>query len=263
MITSFEEYNIINENVYFDYFKVLYNSAPNDLKELIDSTKNAQQNPYWHPEGHTYKHIVLVTNRLHNCYNDINLDLSGLFHDLGKAETTKWDEGKGSWTAHGHEDVSSLIVDTYKGWIKKMGGDIDIIQYVVQNHMRIKYLDEFRLQSKIDLLDSPYIDYLLKFTTADYGGTDLDCKSIMDLTDVKNEIKKFKEKQNLNKEINNKFNGNIVMKLYPDLKGKELGSMLNNFKNYVEDEHNVSYSSYILDNEQQTIINDFKSFINK
>lgn len=233
MVTKFSEYNIIKESTHIDYFDVLYDSAPKELQEIIDSTKGVQQNPMWHAEGDCYIHIKLVTNRLHNCYNNIDLDLSGFFHDLGKVETTKWIEEKQSWGAFGHEDISSKILDNFKSWVEKLGGNFDKIKFIVDNHMRIKYLNDFKLKNKIGLFSSPYFYDLLKFNSADYGGFGSGCKQILDVKDLEEDISEFERKQEENKLVSDKFNGNIIMSMYPELKGTELGKRLVGFKYYI------------------------------
>jgi len=261
MVTKFSEY-IIKESVYIDYFKVLYDSAPKELQEIMNSTKGVEQNPYWHSEGDCYVHIRLVTNRLHNCYHDINLDLSGVFHDLGKVETTKWNDEKQSWGAFGHEDVSSKILDDYKDWVFKMGGDYNIVKFVVDNHMRIKYLDDFRTKNKVELISSPFFDYVLKFNSADYGGTGLECKELLDISDVKNEILEFKRKQEENKLVSDKFNGNIVMSIYPELKGVELGKHLIGFKHFIKNKYDMEFNEYVLQNLKDDVIEQFYIYYN-
>ena len=255
MITKFIKY--INEGVYIDQFKLLYDNAPSLLKEEVDKTKKVEQSLYWHPEGNTYIHIQLVTNRLHNCYNDINLTLSGFFHDLGKTYTTYFDDKKQSWSAPGHEDISVKILNKYSNWIKKMGGDINIIEYVIQNHMRYKHIDEMRLNIQKNLINHKYFKYLEKFSTADYGGSELECKPIKDISDIKNNIKENEIKEKENKIISDKFNGRIIMSKYPQLKGKELGNTINNFKKYIGD-----FRKYALFNTSDKILNDFDKFIN-
>lgn len=160
-------------------FDTLYGAAPFRLKALIGSTKRIQQNPIWHPEIFVFNHINYVTTRLFLKYNDINLTLAGLFHDLGKIDTTKWDEDRKTWTAHDHETYSVKYVDQYSWWINNRGGDVDIIKYIVKNHMRIKYFDSMKRGKKIQLFEHPYFDLLLKFNSADYGGDGLDCKEII------------------------------------------------------------------------------------
>ena len=238
-------------------FKEIYNKVPIKLKFIVDQTKHIKQNPLWHPEIYVYDHIVYVTNRLDKKYHDINLTLSGFFHDLGKVKTTIWDEDKESWTAHGHEDDSSNIVQSYIGWIKKMGGNPEIIDFIVQNHMRIKYLDEFRLQEKIRFLNEPLFDYVHKFSTADYGGTDLECKPLMDLSVIEEEISDYNIREEEKRIIASKFNGRIIMDLYPELKGKELGDVISGFKRYFDD-----FESYALYTDKEQILQDFDFYYN-
>jgi hypothetical protein len=242
---------------YFDIFTYLYDKAPNKLKAVVDSTEFAQQDKFWHSEGHTLTHIKLVTNRLHNSYNDINLDLSGFFHDLGKAETTKWDISKQTWTAPGHEDVSSKFVIEYKDWIIQMGGDVDIILYVVQNHMKIKFLNEIRLPNKIIFIDHPNFDYLLKFNSADFGGCSLNTKELMDTTNIKKQIDDYKKTIEENKIIASRFNGNMIMAKYPNLTGVELGNTISNFKKYISD--TMDFRKYVLSNVD--VMQEFDKFM--
>ena len=60
MVKKFLEY--VKESTYVDYFQLLYDDAPESLKELIDSTKHVNQNPLWHPENDVYTHTRIVTN---------------------------------------------------------------------------------------------------------------------------------------------------------------------------------------------------------
>lgn len=256
MITNFNKY--INESVYVDKFLQLYNLAPIGLKEEIDKTKKVEQNPYWHPEIIVYHHVRLVTNRLENCYHDINLTLSGFFHDLGKTYTTYFNDKKGSWSSPGHELSSLDIIDKYHEWIKEQGGDVDLIKYIVKNHMRYKEIDEMRIAEQMRFMSEKDFHYVQKFSSADYGGHDLECKPIENHTEILKKIEEFKMKENRKKEINNKFNGNMVMDKYPKLKGPLLGITLNNFKITFE-----NFDEYVLSHTTEEIMNDFDRFMNK
>jgi hypothetical protein len=258
-----KNFNKFNDKSYEDYFSYLYELAPKELKDLIDSTKEVMQNEVWHPEYDVYEHIRLVVNRLHKTYNDINLDLAGLYHDLGKASTTEWSDEKKSWIAPGHEYVSCEMLDDQSNFVKKMGGDYKLIYYIVENHMKIKYLDNFRIQNKIEILNNKYFNELMKFDSADFGGDELNCKPIRDLSDIKKEIQDYKLIEIENKEISKKFNGNIIMEIYPELKGKELGNAITKFKEYIFNKFNISIRKYILTNKSSDILNEFDLFIKK
>ena len=256
MIKKFNKFLL--EKAYKDEFQRLYDLAPENLKNDIDNTKKALQNKYWHPEGDTFIHTRLVTNRLANCYNDINLTLSGLFHDLGKFKTTYFDDKKQDWTAPGHEEISLKILLKHKDWVKEMGGDINIIYFIIQNHMRYKYLDEMRFSEKVKLFEHPYFEYLKKFSSADYGGIGLICKDLPDFKNIENKIKQHKLKEKEDKIISNKFNGRLIMDKYPHLKGPLLGKVINDFKNSFDD-----FRTFALNNSSDKIFNEFDIFLNK
>jgi hypothetical protein len=254
MIINFSSY--INESVYKDEFLRLYNLAPQSLKDEVNKTKDVKQSIKWHPEGDAFTHIRLVTNRLANCFNDINLTISGFFHDLGKTYMTSFSQEKNDWTARGHEDVSVEILDRYQDWVKEQGGNLDIIRYIVANHMRYKFLDEMGIQSQIKFLGEPYFSYVEKFNTADYGGNDLNCKQVPENKELTDKIEKYYEIERENKIISNRFNGTMVMNKYPHLKGPKLGKVLGDFKKSFDD-----FRSYVLNNSSEKIMKSFDEFM--
>jgi hypothetical protein len=250
------KYNLfLNENTYKDEFLRLYNLAPQTLKQIIEETKQIQQSLDWHIEGVVYIHIRLVTNRLANNYHDKNLNLAGFFHDLGKIYVTI-PNGRGGWSAHGHEEKSILIVDEYKDWIKEQGGTLDIVTYIVENHMKYKYIDEMRFQEQIRFMDDVYFPYVQKFSTADIGGTDLNCTPIDNHEDVVQKIEDFKNKEEENKIIKKKFNANMIMDKYPDLRAEKLGKALSLFKQNYD-----NFRDFILNSTTKDILKDFDEFM--
>ena len=255
MINSYN--NFINESAYKDEFLRLYNLAPQGLKDLVDKTKGVQQSPDWHPEGDAYTHIRLVTNRLANCYHDINQNLAGFFHDLGKVNVTV-PNGKGGFSTHGHEDWSVTMVDEYKDWITEQGGEPDIVSYIVANHMRYKYLDEMRIQEQIRFMDDPYFHYVQKFATADIGGVSLECVKINDHKEIKEKIREFEKREEDNKMISKRFNASMIMEKYPKLRGEKLGNALALFKRNYDD-----FRQFVLDSSTEDILKAFDDFMDE
>ena len=41
-------------------FKTLYQQSPPELKQIVMDQWKAKQNPKWHPEGNTLKHIIEI-----------------------------------------------------------------------------------------------------------------------------------------------------------------------------------------------------------
>ncbi|MFW6009497.1 MAG: hypothetical protein ACOCP8_09565 [archaeon] len=75
-------------------------------------------------------------------------------------------------------------------------------------------------------------------------------------SDLMNKIKESEKINKENLEISNKFNGNLIMEKYPNLKGKELGNKIFNFKNSFE-----NWRNYALNNSSEEIMNKFDYFL--
>jgi hypothetical protein len=159
--------------------KTLIRSLPDDLKLLLFQQWNAKQNPTYHPEGNTFKHILIVLKRAYSKFpDDPNMILSALFHDLGKMDTYEINPKTGLPTAHGHEKKSAEYVDEFKDWVDSIeGADSNVIKYIVTNHMRVKpeTWSDMRNKKKRPVADDPNFQKLKDFTTKlDGGGYDLD-----------------------------------------------------------------------------------------
>lgn len=154
--------------------KQLVKSLPSDLKELLFKQWSVKQNPEWHPEGNTLKHIIVVLKRAYYHYpNDPNLIMAALFHDLGKLDTYDVNPKTNQPTAYGHEYVSAKYVDQFKDWITSFDGtDIDEIKYLVKNHMKVKprTWETMRQIKKEPIISNKAFDKLMDFTNKLDGG---------------------------------------------------------------------------------------------
>jgi hypothetical protein len=165
--SNFNINNIDNRNM-FDY---IYSYAPDTIKEYIDSLKNIDQRRDYHPEGDVYTHTKVVTNRLSNT-KDINLILSGFLHDTGKDRTLKIEN---DIIMHpGHEYYSKQLLDIgspWREWIKNLGGNPDLIKFIIKNHMMLKYIKgSSKIKKWFNNLDDIKKYYLIEFEKCDKGG---------------------------------------------------------------------------------------------
>ncbi len=153
----------------------LIRSLPDSLKQLLFKQWNAKQNPTWHPEGNTLKHIIVVLQRAYHKYtDDPNMIMAALFHDLGKMDTYAINEKTGQPTAYGHEHKSADYVMEYQDWILSHDGtDIETIHFIVKNHMLVKYpnpiLESMRPSKRMAIENHKSFDKLLFFSTIDKG----------------------------------------------------------------------------------------------
>lgn len=158
---------MILKNIDIPTFDEIYDLAPDEIQNLLDRCKDTPQSPDWHPEGDVYKHTRIVYDRA-RATGDINIAIAALFHDLGKVETTRPSRNhEGSWSAYGHENVSSRLVKTHKKWIGSMGARWFYVFNIVKEHMRIKRMDEMRKSKQDELRLNIVFDKIQKFTDCD------------------------------------------------------------------------------------------------
>ena len=158
--------------------ETLIRSLPTELKDLLFSQWDAKQNPKWHPEGNTLKHILVVIKRAYHHYpDDPNMIMAALFHDLGKMDTYAINPKTSLPTAYGHEKESVEYVEKFRDWIESFEGtDVEEIKYLVKNHMKVKpsTWDQMRDKKKEPIQSHPAFDKLQGFTDKlDGGGTNL------------------------------------------------------------------------------------------
>ena len=154
-------------------FKSLYFQSPPELKQIVMGQWKAKQNPKWHPEGNTLKHIIVVTNRaFRNFPDNKNIQLAAYFHDLGKLATYEINPKTGQPTAYGHEDESVTLIDQFRDFIQQQRANPEIVKYIVKNHMKIKpsTWDVMKPSKKDPIINDPNYQELEKFGTIDKGG---------------------------------------------------------------------------------------------
>jgi len=88
----------------------------------------------FHPELSLFLHIITVIDNVAK-YNDNDLTISALFHDIGKVYTyEKYNN------SYGHELTSAWLVLEYRDQIEKAGGNVDKIHWIVQNHLKAGHI---------------------------------------------------------------------------------------------------------------------------
>ena len=105
---------ILREEKLYATPQQLIKSLPDELKKLLFKHWEAKQNPEWHPEGNTLKHILVVIKRAYHHYpNDPNMIMAALFHDLGKMDTYAINPKTNQPTAYGHEEQSTKSRESF------------------------------------------------------------------------------------------------------------------------------------------------------
>lgn len=163
----------------FNTFEQLVAISPIVIQERLEKLKTNPERLDYHPEGNTYDHIKIVTERLMQT-GDMDLIMAGLFHDLFKLETTKPHPKKGHPCAFGHEIGSARLVldNENKEFIKRCGGNVGTVHGIVLNHMKMKQYDKMKPNKQKILDELPYIKKLRVFTLADSMLTEWDINNV-------------------------------------------------------------------------------------
>jgi len=137
------------------------------IEEVLNHMKWVPQAPDYHPEGNVYNHTALVVGRMLRFGGEVDdaLLYAGLFHDMGKYETTAWHTKKGRYVSYGHEHASLKYIDKFSGVIPD--SDLDKVKWIVENHMKIKLMDNMKKAKRELLQEHEWFDDLVLFSGYD------------------------------------------------------------------------------------------------
>jgi len=117
----------------------------------------------FHPEYSLFHHILTVIDNVSE-YNNINLSIAALYHDLGKVFTYKTHKN-----SYGHELTSTwLLMEDYNRLKTIKGFDYDIVHWIVLNHLKAgKIIDNIKSKDDYKLLTNKNWKTLERFAHAD------------------------------------------------------------------------------------------------
>lgn len=108
------------------------------LKKIIpelDALEQINQSEKHHAEGNVWNHtLMVVKNILKNKENRFIYLMAGLYHDIGKLETTSWNNKNDDISSYNHENIGAHRLNYYiKGLIPNK--EFYQIYALVKNHM--------------------------------------------------------------------------------------------------------------------------------
>jgi len=150
----------------FENWNQLMSVTPQEIVDRVNKFKTLLERNDFHPEPNGYYHIRTVTERLMKT-GDIDLILSGLFHDLGKLDVVKPHPKCNFVMTPGHDKASLRYVDKFSDWIRECGGDPEVVREIVSQHMRVKAMPEMRTEKQEEIRNLKCYSKLLTFSKAD------------------------------------------------------------------------------------------------
>lgn len=142
----------------------IHTNLQDSVIECLNKLRNSPQRPDFHPEIWVYEHIAYVTGQLLG--ESKELQWTGLFHDLGKLETSKVNPKTGHITSYDHDRVSARYVEKFKDDIPS-DVDYDMVHWLVLNHMRAKYVHRMKETKRLQMTEHEYWPAMEIFNAAD------------------------------------------------------------------------------------------------
>lgn len=163
-------------------FDELFAVCPQNIQMKLKDNLELRENPKHHPEENAFEHIKIVVDRLFDTGN-VNLILAGLFHDICKKESAilrkitddmtdekkaEMEERNKFFLCQDHEKKAVAFALRNVRFIHSFeGADLGLILWIVDNHMRIKTIDEMSGKKKKEITENQWFPYLEVFAKAD------------------------------------------------------------------------------------------------
>lgn len=150
-------------------FDDIIHNLPTELYSKFQDLKLLRERPDYHPEESAYEHIKIVYNRCKQ-FNDYELLVSAIFHDITKYDDHKISQKTGYPTSPGHDihgaNLSKLWYSHFEN-LFEISLNIDKIYYICKNHMRIHDFHKMNIKKRNLFKTDLYFIDLVKFTHAD------------------------------------------------------------------------------------------------
>jgi poly(A) polymerase len=179
--------DISPERIMEEFIKMLEIGKPRKLFELliesnllhyilpeVEDLIGVKQDPKWHPEGDAYIHTIMVLEELID--ESIELQLSGLFHDLGKSKCTTNEDGR--IHSKGHAKISSNMVTDIMYRLRFSNESTKTVIFLVENHMMRIEVKNMKKSTLKKFLASELINELIKLFKADANSSSKDFDGI-------------------------------------------------------------------------------------
>ncbi len=132
-----------------------------EVQILISFTHDIEKHP--EAEGNVLGHVFEII-KIANTDNPL-INLSCLFHDIGKSKTYEDVDGVSHY--NGHDKAGVDIFNVIANRLKIDNYTRDVINFCIENHMRFHLFNEMKISKIIKLVKHEYFDILFEVAKAD------------------------------------------------------------------------------------------------
>jgi len=174
-----EIHSVSKERIQEELIKMLKIGKPRKIIDLLFKTglmheilpefeilKDTIQDVRWHPEGNALSHTLLVMEALVG--ESIELQFGGMFHDIGKIETTVIEGDRVS--SKGHAKAGSRITREIMKRLKFSNDMIETVAELVYDHMKMIEVPKMKKSSQKRFFAQDNFSMLFKLHAADRKG---------------------------------------------------------------------------------------------
>lgn len=183
--------------------------------------------------GTVFDHIMAALNTYDG--NDMYVTLGILFHDIGKPESAELHSSRKSYTFIGHDKIGVTVFNDIAKRMKFSSTIIDIVSYCIKYHMRFHAIPK-KASKIIPIRQSKYYPILKQVAYADDScrGEAFDADHLNEVFDAIERIYEvFGTKEAFDARMKELVDGNSVMSIRPELKGNQIGKMMEATKTFI------------------------------
>ena len=220
-----------------DFIEILeFTGALEVILPEVQALRGKKQSVEHHPEGDAYEHTIACL-RVSRSDNPVT-NLSILFHDLGKAVTYVFDDGR--HTYFGHEKAGIPIVEEIVKRLKFSNAEKDAFVFVTGKHMIGHKIHELSKKNVVHLVNDVNWEVLKDAIYADEVCRGITTRGVEQFNEKINNAEKIVYKLNGETNLKNRLkefiDGNLILTLRPELVGNPIiGRIKNSIEGFIID----------------------------
>ncbi len=260
--------NISKERVRDEFVKILMSENPlqtlflaKDLNVLKYISPDLERGVGCDQNGahifDVFEHLLRTMQHGADKKWSLEIRLAGLFHDISKPETRRWNKEKNDWTFYGHEVVGASVTKKALEDLKFSRETIDLVTTLVRWHMFFSDPDKITLSAVRRIIRNvgpENVWNLIKLRICDRIGMGRPKEKTYRLRQYEAMMEEAMRSPISVKDL--KINGSQIMTEFKIKPGKKIGYILNALMNITLNDPEKNNYEYLLEKVKEYILKD-------